>query len=259
MKKYIAALIIMLMIPVTVFAHSGGTDSNGGHYDHSTGKYHYHHGYPAHDHYDMDGDGTVDCPYDFDDRTGWNSGSNTNKNKAQSQTAPKNPAGSTNASEKEVTSLQVTGLTWVLFAFSAAASLGVIVLVLWIIKAALSFLEQPKHKKTALLCFVAMLSLCVVPFFLVDYTGNFSHPSINGKGFLPAAVGMMFCGWLLATMAGGMVAVLILLGQGLVKVFKDDTSKDIEEPWGTVMWISFLVPHIPMSILVLLSLFGIIA
>lgn len=51
------------------FAHSGGTDSNGGHYNHSTGEYHYHHGYSAHQH----PNGV--CPYDFDDRTGQNSGS----------------------------------------------------------------------------------------------------------------------------------------------------------------------------------------
>lgn len=50
------------------FAHPGGTDGKGGHWDHSTGKYHYHHGYSAHDHED----GV--CPYDFDDRTGESSG-----------------------------------------------------------------------------------------------------------------------------------------------------------------------------------------
>ena len=41
-------------------AHSGGTDSNGGHYDRSTGEYHYHHGYPAHQHIN----GV--CPYEDD-------------------------------------------------------------------------------------------------------------------------------------------------------------------------------------------------
>lgn len=51
------------------YAHSGRTDSSGGHYNHTTGEYHYHHGYPAHQH----PNGV--CPYDFDDRTGGNSGS----------------------------------------------------------------------------------------------------------------------------------------------------------------------------------------
>ena len=45
----ILLLIVLLSMPVC-FAHSGGTDSKGGHYNHSTGKYHYHHGYPAHQH-----------------------------------------------------------------------------------------------------------------------------------------------------------------------------------------------------------------
>ena len=62
------ACLLALVIP-TVFAHPGRTDSKGGHTDTSTGEYHYHHGYSAHDHYDIDGDGVVDCPYEFDDKT----------------------------------------------------------------------------------------------------------------------------------------------------------------------------------------------
>ena len=74
MKKsaLIYALIACLILPTVVLvasAHSGRTDGSGGHMNHSTGKYHYHHGYSAHDHYDMDGDGRKDCPYDFDDKT----------------------------------------------------------------------------------------------------------------------------------------------------------------------------------------------
>lgn len=46
---------LLLLIPTS--AHSGGTDSSGGHTDHSTGEYHYHHGYSAHQHID----GV--CPY----------------------------------------------------------------------------------------------------------------------------------------------------------------------------------------------------
>lgn len=57
------------VLACAIIFHSGRTDEWGGHYDHSTGEYHYHHGYPAHDHYDIDGDGTVDCPYKFDDNT----------------------------------------------------------------------------------------------------------------------------------------------------------------------------------------------
>lgn len=70
MQKKISSLFLCMSILVAVSiktsAHSGGTDSSGGHMDHSNGTYHYHHGYPAHHHYDMDDDGFIDCPYLFD-------------------------------------------------------------------------------------------------------------------------------------------------------------------------------------------------
>lgn len=44
---------------IVSFAHRGKTDSEGGHYDHDSGEYHYHHGYPAHQHIN----GV--CEYDF--------------------------------------------------------------------------------------------------------------------------------------------------------------------------------------------------
>lgn len=70
MKKKIIALLMVALLPCSVaVAHSGGTDSHGGHTNHSTGEYHYHHGYSAHDHYDMNGDGIKDCPYNFKDNT----------------------------------------------------------------------------------------------------------------------------------------------------------------------------------------------
>lgn len=72
----VASLIFLLAIAVS--AHSGRTDSNGGHYNHSTGEYHYHHGYSAHQHYDMDGDGAIDCPYEFKDKTNHSDASKDN-------------------------------------------------------------------------------------------------------------------------------------------------------------------------------------
>lgn len=65
-------LVCIVLLTVPVFAHSGRTDSQGGH--NSANGYHYHHGYPAHEHRDVDGDGDIDCPYDFDNQTGVNSG-----------------------------------------------------------------------------------------------------------------------------------------------------------------------------------------
>lgn len=71
----ILCAILILLASTNAAAHSGGTDSNGGHRDEDD--YHYHHGYPAHDHLDMDGDGDLDCPYNFNDKTGQNSGNSS--------------------------------------------------------------------------------------------------------------------------------------------------------------------------------------
>lgn len=70
----IISVVILSFLPLNVYAHAGKTDANGGHYDWSTGEYHYHHGYAAHQHYDMDADGIIDCPYDFDDKTAHGTG-----------------------------------------------------------------------------------------------------------------------------------------------------------------------------------------
>lgn len=55
-------VVCIVLIPMQSFAHSGGTDADGGHIDHSTGEYHWHHGYGPHQHYDMNGDGILECP-----------------------------------------------------------------------------------------------------------------------------------------------------------------------------------------------------
>lgn len=50
MKKIFISLLIILNISIISFAHSGRTDANGGHYDRSTGEYHYHNnGYSSDD------------------------------------------------------------------------------------------------------------------------------------------------------------------------------------------------------------------
>lgn len=74
MKKLriaIALFLTAMICCVAGFAHPGRTDANGGHWNRSTGTYHYHHGYPEHQHTNGI------CPYDFDDQTGANSGSSS--------------------------------------------------------------------------------------------------------------------------------------------------------------------------------------
>lgn len=125
MKKYIAALIILFMLPVTVFAHSGDTDAYGGHWE--GGDYHYHHGYPAHDHYDMDGDGDIDCPYNFKNNTGSTSGSG-------SKFTYTDPNPSTFVKGESTTVVRYVTPDWVVFLFVviciATACLDIAILVI---------------------------------------------------------------------------------------------------------------------------------
>lgn len=81
LKRVIAIVFALTAISCSAFAHPGRTDSDGGHFDRSDGSYHYHHGYPAHDHVD----GV--CPFNFDDRTGWNSGSSSSSSRTKSSSA----------------------------------------------------------------------------------------------------------------------------------------------------------------------------
>ena len=81
MKKLLIFCLLLCflfaLLPVGVYAHSGRTDAEGGHYDHQNGGYHYHHGYP--EHYHTDGI----CPYDYDDQTDHNT--NTNNSNSQNE------------------------------------------------------------------------------------------------------------------------------------------------------------------------------
>ena len=78
MKKLLV-LVLALLLFLPVFAHSGGTDSKGGH--NGPGGYHYHHGYPAHQHEGGE------CPYDFDDRTGESSGTSSSGSSSSSSSS----------------------------------------------------------------------------------------------------------------------------------------------------------------------------
>lgn len=126
----LALVLIIVFLPTAALAHPGRTDSNGGHADSSTGEYHYHHGYPAHDHYDMDGDGDVDCPYDFDDRTGANSGGDSDRNGISSEKSYNSNTGQTasknvNTDESEVEEVPA----WVNWVFGGLATVIICLLI----------------------------------------------------------------------------------------------------------------------------------
>lgn len=104
MRKRLLAFLLafLLLLSPAALAHSGKTDANGGHYDRSTGKYHYHHGYPAHQHYDTDGDGIIDCPYDFDDQTDHSSRSDSGSSHAGQSTPRPSPQKSDDSKAKHI-------------------------------------------------------------------------------------------------------------------------------------------------------------
>ena len=96
MKKLLlpfAAVVLMFLLSISAFAHPGRTDSQGGHRDSSTGTYHYHHGYSAHQH----PNGV--CPYDFDDKTNTSPSSSGSSNKTTASNSSKN-----SSPKKETTS-----------------------------------------------------------------------------------------------------------------------------------------------------------
>lgn len=112
MRKRLLAFLFafLLLLSPTVLAHSGKTDANGGHYDRSTGEYHYHHGYPAHQHYDMDGDGVADCPYDFDDKTDHSSRSDSGSSHAVQSTPRPSPQKSDDSKAKHISTGEIVVL-----------------------------------------------------------------------------------------------------------------------------------------------------
>lgn len=77
----IIPIVIMLIFAVQAGAHQGRTDANGGH--NSSSGYHYHHGYPAHQHTNGK------CPYNYDDKTNHQSGNTSNKSESSVSTLSK--------------------------------------------------------------------------------------------------------------------------------------------------------------------------
>lgn len=50
MPRIACLVFLLLLCALPAGATPGGTDGNGGHVDVTTGEYHFHHGYPAHQH-----------------------------------------------------------------------------------------------------------------------------------------------------------------------------------------------------------------
>lgn len=66
LARCLVSMLLLVCVVAAAYAHSGGTDSRGGHRNRSTGEYHYHHGYGPHQH----PNGV--CPYQNRDSRGAN-------------------------------------------------------------------------------------------------------------------------------------------------------------------------------------------
>lgn len=134
-------LAFLLLLSPTVLAHSGKTDANGGHYDRSTGEYHYHHGYPAHQHYDMDGDGIIDCPYDFDDKTDHSSRSDSGSSHAVQSTPRPSPQKSDDSKAKHISVEEIV-------VFVIVAPIVVLYAFMFIGEPILALIDRIKEKRS---------------------------------------------------------------------------------------------------------------
>lgn len=107
----------MLLLTAPVSAHPGRTDASGGHYNHSTGEYHYHHGYPEHQH------PGGQCPYNFDDQTNHSSGSS----KSERDSSRNGSSGLDESSESDHSPFDVPiEALWVLLAIYALLTVALV-------------------------------------------------------------------------------------------------------------------------------------
>ena len=78
--KRISIFLLTIATCLSIFTHPGRTEGDGGHYNRSTEEYHYHHGYPEHQHRN----GV--CPYNYEDDTNEDSNKTLTSREAKDKT-----------------------------------------------------------------------------------------------------------------------------------------------------------------------------
>lgn len=138
--KVLLCVLMCIVFVICAYAHPGRTDSNGGHHV-KGGGYHYHHGYPAHQH----DDGI--CPYNYDDQTGRSSGS-SGSNKIASDTLVETPKETENKNVflEILKVVSLLALELFLFPFVAYYSIAVPYYIVWGIYYAISYPRRQKRK-----------------------------------------------------------------------------------------------------------------
>jgi len=146
--KTFSVLLLLFSLTFPSFAHPGRTDGSGGHWNRSTGVYHYHHGYPEHQHTN----GV--CPYDFVDKTGQNSGTSGSSTKPKQPTVEKEEPVSSESIQKEVEPtlvdriLKIIALVIAFLFFILPMCIGILLFVGGIFVSILMWLKERFHIET---------------------------------------------------------------------------------------------------------------
>lgn len=180
MKKgilYIVLCFVLCLFANVASAHSGKTDFNGGHYDQTFNEYHYHHGYPAHQHYDMDGDGVIDCLYGFNDNTNLNSNSSFGSNDTTNNNSITSESNTANAKDK-ITFGKVVGVILLIIPLSLMTlyvlyiSLGLIGIMIELVAKKcfkINIAESIQHRIHRILLIIGVV--IIVPFEILFILG----------------------------------------------------------------------------------------
>ena len=174
----------MLIFAVQAGAHAGGTDANGGHS--SPDGYHYHHGYPAHDH--INGK----CPYDPNYKTSSQNGSTSNNSggstkpketeattKVKTDTTVK-PKSSTTAKSNIIDSIDNIYFYVVLYLISAIILFSISKM-LWPVAADLGF-GKKHHALADVLAFVSVVfGIISFPLWIAEFINRLPRERIRDK------------------------------------------------------------------------------
>ncbi|MCH5213142.1 MAG: YHYH domain-containing protein [Oscillospiraceae bacterium] len=179
----IVIIIIITSITMSVSAHPGKTDSKGGHHDSSTGEYHYHHGYSAHQH----SNGV--CPYDFDDKT-----SHENKQSTQSTKSPPAIFTTSKILTVDIISLVISLPLALLFTKGKLRTTGRIVAVISIyIGAICCICTFPVVKEIANKCFSIANIIILTVFLLGGLLDRLIESNFFFKLFMYLIAGLAIC------------------------------------------------------------------
>lgn len=143
--KYIKNISLIFLITVFLIlpcsAHGGKTDGDGGHYNRDTGEYHYHHGYPAHQHTNGE------CPYNFKNNEDSNNSYNNSITEKTTKASTTKIESTTQKTDKTLSTEEKRELTLNIIKYSIAAIFSVPFIVPPCISCINKIKERKENKK----------------------------------------------------------------------------------------------------------------